>query len=718
MRVRPAWRLATVVGLIGVLTLVPAITDFDAQWGLAMLFRLRGPVAAPESVVIVAMDREAARALDLPAGTRVWPRSVHAKLLDRLHAAGASVIAFDIFFDGPREAASDRALAGAIRRAGNVVLFEYLQRDELAAGGVRERTMTIEQRLRPYAPFADAAAATAPFSLPKLPASVNAVWLFKEGAGDAPTLPAVAFALHARAEHALLDAAAGSETLTAQMTRFRARFTNRSGAGPGVPAPLDTGAAMRVAALADLYRGASSRHLNFYGPPRTLMTIPISRVLLDESSLPLLRGKAVFTGYSETHQPDQKDGFVTPFTRDDGLDLSGVEIAATAFANLHERRFLDRLALPAEAAMLGLWGFGMVFMLMAVPRLLIVPLAMAAGILYVATAYAAFTRINLWLPLLVPLAIQLPSALIGALIVQYTRTAHQRRRLHAAYARHVPAETLAATLLSDAPRPPALTGAGVCLATDAQGFTALAEKLPPTQLRAVMNRYFSAIVEPVRTQGGYVADIAGDSIIAIFRGDDALARQHACRAALNIAQAADTFNRAYPETPLPTRIGLHCGAFVLGEVGGGDRHAWRALGDTVNSANRIEQLNKTLGTRVLASQRVAADLDAFVSRRLGLFQVAGRREALDIVELLGFKREAGSEADAALHARVLKFGAALASYNAGRFVEAASGFTGLLALCADDGPSRYYLDLCQQRTGQDDRRWNDSIASPFTRDPD
>ena len=116
-----------------------------------------------------------------------------------------------------------------------------------------------------------------------------------------------------------------------------------------------------ITALAALYDGASNRYLNLYGPPGTIRTIPYHALVGKDgqdaaSPSADLSGKVVFVGYSDLYEPDQPDRFYTVFTGKDGIDLSGVEIMATAFANLLRDDALRQSGPVLAAAFL--FGFG------------------------------------------------------------------------------------------------------------------------------------------------------------------------------------------------------------------------------------------------------------------------------------------------------------------------------------------------------------------------
>ena len=94
--------LGSFIGLFGVLLyLLPLGLTLEEKFGLNWLFHLRGAITAPDDVVVVAIDQPSATQLDLPITPRLWPRDLHASLIDKLSEAGARIIIFDLIFDTP-----------------------------------------------------------------------------------------------------------------------------------------------------------------------------------------------------------------------------------------------------------------------------------------------------------------------------------------------------------------------------------------------------------------------------------------------------------------------------------------------------------------------------------------------------------------------------------------------------------------------------------------
>ena len=704
-----------VVGLA--LALSPYGASFEERFGLAWLFAARGIVAAPDDVVVVGLDRRSAEKLGLPEKIRDWPRDLHAELIARLTAGGAPVVALDLILEREREPGRDAALVEAIAEAGRVVLFEAL---ELQRRPAPEALGLLEtQRLRPpIAALAEAAAGIGPFPLPIVPDRVSQVWLFKPGAGGRPTMPAVAVQQRAigvfdrwltllkRAGADGLDAVPrgaaaldGAGDLRRVMMTFRDSFLRDSDLDNRVrraidEAGFDTPTRRLLLALTDLYGGADSRYLNFYGPAGQIRTISLVDALRPDKS-PLSwqddwQDRAVFVGQSELYEP-HNDAFITVYSRDDGVKVSGVEIAATAFANLLDGRLVE----PSRFGLLAIAGFGLVIGVVAglLPALAAVPACLALGGLYFLGAGVAFERSAQWLPTTVPLLAELPLGLFAGLFLQYRDARRARENLSKAIRYYLPdkiaerfAETPVAPLMQDE------DAYAYCLIADAGGFTHMAEKMRSRDLKPFLEEYLEIMFEAVETHGGRVTDSVGDGITAAFTApapDPAVAAR-ACQAALQIDREVERFNTRHAPRRLPTRIGLNAGWVTLGHVGGAGRFTYTVVGDAVNTASRIEQLNKKLGTRILATRGVVEGVSDLRLRPLGWFQLFGKDEVLEMVEVMSHKDflQFGSD-------RILRFSEAIAAFKCHEWQMAAEIFTEL-SQAHDDTAAYLYLQICRR----------------------
>jgi adenylate cyclase len=405
-------------------------------------------------------------------------------------------------------------------------------------------------------------------------------------------------------------------------------------------------------------------------------------------------GKVVFIGFSEQLQPEQKDGFYTVFSQKDGLDVSGVEIAATAFGNLLEGRSLNPLSPLYQLYFILIWGMALATLFMVLPGQVTVPVAGLLAFGWMSVSLVLFANDGLWVPLVTPLLFQLPVALVGALLWRFISTRREGRRIHEAFEFYLPSRVVDELIqnLDEIPTQGELVY-GVCLATDGEKYTHFSENMAPDRLRTLMNHYYQSLFEPVRRHGGTISDVVGDTMMAIWAATSLTVsmRARASRAALEILYAVDEFNRQGRDTPLPTRIGMHGGQILLGNVGASDHYEYRPVGDIVNSASRIEGLNKQLGTRLLASAEVVQGIEEIVTREVGRFRLMGKQKSLTVYELLGFSEQV-TEATKYL---LTEFARGLDRFRRSQWKEAAEIFRKTLAQFPTDGPSRYYLQLCE-----------------------
>ena len=360
------------IGFLGLLAgFSQTVSKLDEDSGLGLLFKLRGQRKAPVDVVVVSIDKESSDELGLPNNPDKWPRSIHARLAPLLAESGAAAVAFDVHFIEPKDPETDNLFADALAGAGNVVLCEPMIAKEIPLtnkDGKRTAVHSIEKRVKPLVLFAEACTATAPFALPRIPFKVNRYWAFKTGAGESPTLPVVTFQLYAAEayqpflellrtinsgaakelppEIAPVVAARDVKNLIAAIREiFKAdpllqdKMLAELKQADAITA--DEKAHRLVRSLIKMYGGANSRHINYYGPPRTITTIPYHQALKIGQvgeGIPdvALEGKAVFVGLSEVLLAERKDSFYTVYSQANGVFIAGVEIAATALANILE----------------------------------------------------------------------------------------------------------------------------------------------------------------------------------------------------------------------------------------------------------------------------------------------------------------------------------------------------------------------------------------------
>lgn len=639
------------------------LAELEEGAGLGFLYALRGPVVAPQHILIVTADASSSRSLGVSERVDRWPRRLHAQLIDGLAANGVVAIGFDLLFQQAREPQEDALLAQALRAAGNVVLVEGVRRELMHAPDGRI-IASMDERIVPLQMFSAAAHATAPFLLPKTPEGVLEFWDEIPALGDRASLP---------------------------LWLARLFLAHRSGVAVDELPPE-----LHLAKPAGVADSGGRRILNLYGPLGSVATIGYADALAALSSgagaSELFAGKLVLVGQSEANQSRQVDAYRTPFSTRDGLDVSGVELCATAVGNLIEGTWLER---PGEARALLL--VGLVALVLALPWVFMgarsaLILTVVLVLAYVAIAHLAFSHLYLWLPVIVPAGFA-PVIVTGlGLASQYREARRERARFARTAELGIPARAaarLAAVLGSQSDGD---TVFAVCMCSDIEGYTSLSESLSPLETRNRLNAYLASFLPIVERHGGYAADIVGDSVMSVWIAGEpreAVFLQ-ACNAALELDRI---MNHGDSPSALRTRFGLHCGPVFFGEVGGDGRRELRVVGDIVNTASRIQGINKYLGTRILASGQLASALDPQLRRERGRFAFVGKSEPLPLNEL----SEEPIPASAAQ-----AFGAGLAAFERGDFTVAEGHFV-QAAACGDRGAAEFYRAQC--------RRWLQSRPS-------
>jgi adenylate cyclase len=183
----------------------------------------------------------------------------------------------------------------------------------------------------------------------------------------------------------------------------------------------------------------------------------------------------------------------------------------------------------------------------------------------------------------------------------------------------------------------------VCvLFSDIRNFTTLSERLPAEEVVGLLNRYFARMTAAVHRHGGTVDKFIGDGLMAFFGAPNSLAcpPQSAMDAAREMLLALAELNVEFARqgrAPLAIGIGLHSGEAVIGHVGSPERHAYTAIGDTVNTAARLEGLCKELGYPILCSGTVATAVrEAAALVALGPQPLKGR----SAIEVYGWRAAA------------------------------------------------------------------------------
>ena len=607
---------------------------------LDLCYRLRPPSQPPKDIAIVAIDEQSFQEL---RRAWPWPRRFHADLIRQLKAAKARLIVFDVIFAEPTNPEDDRLFDEAIQEAGNVILATTIE--------ISENSRTCQRILvQPCDPFRQAAQGTG-LSL-----------VTPDGDGIVRR-----FNLHLTEEKTL------SEIVT------RAYL-------PGLKLPPNL-----------------SGLIHFTGPPGHIYTVSYSR-LLEKSSLSLmasLSGKIVLIGRILGASPTPlADAFYTPFFSNTGQLMSGVEIHGQIIQTLlrsnwgRELSLLPKIGLNLVVVLLFGCLLGRVSPFSGMVILL--------GFIFLISGLSFFLFIykNLWVP---------PVCLSGGLVViygghifgHYWLESREKRWLRQAFGQYV-SDSLVEAIIAN-PERLQLTGEEVeatVLFADLVGFSSMAEDTAPKELIRLLNDFFSTMTGIIQAHQGMVDKFIGDAIMAFWGAPLPIANHPAlaCETALEMQEAMSLLKESWQGQgfpPMETRIGLHTGPVVAGNVGSSRRFNYTVVGDTVNLASRLEQANKVYGTKIILSESTNRRLaNNFLIRELDLVQVRGRTQRVIIYELLGFQNNLPPPP----WLRIFKTGRA--AYQGGKIPEAAELFNEILENYLDDPPSRVFLKRCQRHLGK------------------
>ncbi len=713
--------LIPLVGLLGaLLCLTPSGLYLEEEYGLEWLFKLRGEISPSDKIVIIAIDRTSVDILKLPDDPERWPRSYYAQLIEKINWLKPAVIGINLTFHEARDPVTDRMLVEAMQNSRNTVLSNYLKQKALSSTGSFSAFVS-ERVIDPLPMFEQSALAVAPFPLPKTPA-VKQFWTSKKSAGDIATFPGIIFHCyvmkHAFAElglmleylnnqwpHAHLPAHVpmlpGTE-VTNFVKLLQRTFSDypeyknivhdfllQANFNPQKLELLQTW--LKIITIQD------SLYLNHYGKAGSITTLPFYQALEGNFLNPnLFNNKVVLIGFADDIEPERNRGLYTVFSDEIGEVISPVEVAATAIANMIDNQWINSLSLWQQFCLLLAWGMLLSMLALFLTYRTALISILSADLLYFMVASYVFQQFEIWVPLITPLIIQTFLVLAAATFHTTYKRRKEHQKMQNAFSFYLPTDVVQSVVnhhdLLTMEHYGEVTR-GLCMATDAGRYTSLSETMPPQQLSELMNAYYTQMFSAVKQHNGFVSDIIGDAMMAIWaKQDNSLQiRRNACMAALDIRQATENFNNSQPHQ-LPTRISLHYGEMRIGNVGAVDHYEYRAMGDTVNTASRIEGVNKLLKTDVLVSAEVIRELQEFYVRDLGQFILKGKRRPVHIYELVDYSENVSPDW------RVLNtmFTTALDLYRQYHWQAALQLWQEVASRFPSDGPTRFYIQYIQQ----------------------
>jgi len=546
-------------------------------------FRLNGVQNPGSQVVIVAMDDASTQLL----GPLSWPRSVQARLLEKLKEA--RVVGFDLLFDLATKPAEDKALGDAVAKQGRVVLGTHFLFTTDAAGN------RVEEFERPQPEIMAGAAGLGFVNTPTdIDNVIRHVTLVDVNFFKVP-FPALGLAVGMTA--------IGLSPDQLHLAGGRLIAGNRV-------IPLDS----KNMALPC-----------FWGPQGTFKTYSYADVVTGKVPEETFRDKIVLIGPTS---PVAHDYFPTPFTSSNlvlsaQLPSPGVEIHASVVQSFLDGRWYRRF--PAAGNLALLFLIGLLTALIIARRSpwqgLLLMLVTAGAV--TGAAFLLWRYDRLWINLAAPLTLILLT--YGSMTAtDYLQAELGRRHTREMFGRYV-SPAVVEELMRD-PDKVALGGQRQMVSVmfcDIRGFTSYSENKPPEEVVQRLNQYLTAMSHVILRLGGTLDKYLGDGLMAIF-GAPIFYPDHvqrALQAAVEIQQEVRQLNQVWAAQgaqPLNVGVGINSGSVLVGNVGSPERMDYTVIGEDVNLASRVEGLTKTFGTLIIISERSVNLLDEALQQSLGL----------------------------------------------------------------------------------------------------
>lgn len=547
--------VASALGVAGYLTDALRPQELDT---IDTRFSVRGTEEPPPELVVVAIDDVT---FDELGEQFPFPRSLHARVLDRLREDGARLVAFDVQFTEQTEEEEDLALIDAVAALPGKVVLAATEVDQgggtrvFGGGGILEEIGARD---------ANANTVLDEGVLRRMPFEIDGLKTFGVVAADVAE--------------------------DREITRDDV--------------------------------GGDATFIDYHGPPGTIPAVSYSRVLEGRTPRGFFRDKIVVIGASAPSLQDNED----TSTSGDG-QMSGPEIQASAISTALRDFPLQAAPDVLDIALIVLLGMVVPLASIRLPPLRSLLVAAVVAAVFTVLTQVAF-QAGLVTVFLYPLA-ALGLATFGALTVNLMTSAFEQQRVRDLFSRFVPEAVVDDALAqADGLRLGGVQREGTVMFSDLRGFTSFAEALPVDRVIEVLNRYLSEMSDAILDQRGTLVAYMGDGIMAVF-GAPVSDPDHADRAmaaARDMLVRLEGFNGWLREQGLgdgfKMGIGLNSGPVMSGHVGSERRLEYTAIGDTTNTAARLEGMTKGTPYQLY----VADSTFALLSQRPSDLSDAGEHE--------------------------------------------------------------------------------------------
>lgn len=600
------------------LILVNPYTSYD----LKLHYGVNADRDSPDKIVVVALNEENIPHPQSIKSIHNWPRETHAKLIEKLDQVGVKSIVFDVFFN--KKTPEDDRLAQTIANSNKTFLVNKVEQNWIQdKSGVLARYQRIVQPLQslainsvltaPSVYSADSQGSYYKYApvlnlldrqLPQLPLLLVCWELIEEGVMD----KFVSTLNRQGIQSITLTVNHQPAELLSQFLKLTKNQKNKLKAIIKLTPSLNFAQSNKLIGFVQAVSHADKQILNFLGKSTQFTTLDYAEVLAG-SHQDMLNGATIFVGLSSIFKQTQVDSFLTPASFD-GVGQHGIFLLATAYENIAYNNSIQSLS-----------GWSLYFLLVLVMTLILsvflirhYRLQGVFGIVcssgYLIIGLLVLNKMKIWLPLLIPIIVMLAIWMI-AMYHNIKKTHIAKQRVSEILSRYLPQPAITKLLATHANKI-IENQWGVCLVTDVRGFTALSEQHSPEQTHKYLNKYYRSLINVINQHQGIVSDLIGDSMMALWldKKPNAHLNNQAVLAAFEIVKQVKKYNLENPEFPLYTGIGIHVGDISLGSLGSETHFEYRPIGDMINTASRIESLNKIFHLPILASGEFVLDISS------------------------------------------------------------------------------------------------------------
>jgi adenylate cyclase len=617
------------------------------------VFQQMQPRQAPTGLPIRIIDIDEPSLVAL--GQWPWPRATMALIADRLTEMGAAVVAFDVLFSEPDRLSAvagedyDARFSRALASANSVVVLSRSGQGAPAPAPKSGFAMTGTDPL-PNLPQLDGTASPLPLLL-EAADGLGVASLDRDGAGVARRLP-------------LLWAGPGGPLPTLSLEALRVALGVSTFVVLGDTAGAGTVAAVRVGEFT-VPTGPEGEMWLYYRPLEPDMFVPARDLLADEYAAlePLVSGHIVFVGASASGLLDIRVSAL-------GEAVPGVSIHVQALEQMLTGVFLHRADWVGglEILTIALAGLAIVVVLQFAGPLIGLAVSLALATAIVLGSWLAFSRFGVLVDPSFPLFAALV-AYAAMAFYQFAVTDADKRRIRKAFAHYVEP-----SLMAEIERNADLLKLGgdmrelTVMFSDVRNFTPLSERLPPTELVNILNRLFAVLGAAIVAHMGTIDKFMGDAIMAFWNAPVDVDRHahRACDAALDMRAALARLNASGEVSePIAIGIGLSTGPALVGNMGFESRFDYSCIGDTVNTASRLENACKIVGYDILVTAETRQAAPDFAYLSAGTLTLKGISVPEPIHLLVGNPACAASNAFRALEQSHLALVAAWAANDPG-----------------------------------------------------